>query len=265
MAITLEQLIDEGKVLKSQLESTPSKGFFGKLYRFVDNVRYETWKNRALRYLSDNFQGHRCISDFESAVSTFENYKSDTGFDRLMVIIELCDEIGHIKPIKESLSHNENLSTTPLISEPNNKVFIVHGHDHGTRAEVARFIDSLGLEAIILDEKANKGSTIIQQLHEHSDVGFGIVIYSPCDFGAAKGAKKNVQPRARQNVVFEHGFLIGRLGIERVCQLKVSNVETLGDIDGVIYTPKDSEGMWKYKIAKEMKVLKYKIDMDNIK
>ena len=94
--------------------------------------------------------------------------------------------------------------------KPTNKVFIVHGHDDALKNEVARFIEKLGLEAIILHEQANKGKTIIEKIEYYSDVSFGIVLYTPCDIGGE--TKENLQPRARQNVVFEHGYLIGKIG-----------------------------------------------------
>ena len=55
------------------------------------------------------------------------------------------------------------------------KVFIVHGHDVEAKLEVARFIEKLNLEPIILHEQANDGLTIIEKIEKYSDVGFGIV------------------------------------------------------------------------------------------
>lgn len=87
------------------------------------------------------------------------------------------------------------------------------------KIEVARFIEKLGFEAIILSEQANEGKTIIEKIEEYSDVDFGIVLYTPCDVGSEKDTN-DFKPRARQNVVFEHGYLIGKLGREKVHALK---------------------------------------------
>ncbi|MGQ5266204.1 TIR domain-containing protein, partial [Xanthomonas arboricola] len=59
------------------------------------------------------------------------------------------------------------------------KVFIVHGHDDGARETVARFLERIGLEAIILHEQANQGRTIIEKVVAHSDVGFAVVLLTP--------------------------------------------------------------------------------------
>ena len=46
----------------------------------------------------------------------------------------------------------------------NNKVFVVHGHDGELKEKVARRLEQLGIEAIILSEQANRGKTIIEKL-----------------------------------------------------------------------------------------------------
>lgn len=149
------------------------------------------------------------------------------------------------------------------VSSVFSKVFIVHGHDELAKIEVARFIEKLGFEAIILSEQANEGKTIIEKIEEYSDVDFGIVLYTPCDVGSEKDTN-DFKPRARQNVVFEHGYLIGKLGREKVHALKKDNVETPNDISGIVYTEMDSGKAWQIAIAKEMKKVGYDIDFNKI-
>lgn len=140
------------------------------------------------------------------------------------------------------------------------KVFIVHGHDDLLKIEVARFIEKLGIEAIILHEKASSGNTIIEKIEKHSNVGFGIVLYTPCDVGAKNEESPNLQTRARQNVVFEHGFLIGKIGRKNVCALVKGNIEKPNDISGVVYISTEQE--WKLSLAKELRNSGYEINMN---
>jgi hypothetical protein len=112
------------------------------------------------------------------------------------------------------------------------KVFVVHGHDEGAREAVARFLEKIGFEVVILNEKANQGRTVIEKVEAHSDVGFAVVLLSPDDEGCVKGGTP--EPRARQNVLLELGFFIGKLKRERVCTLKVGDVEIPSDWRGVI-------------------------------
>ena len=142
----------------------------------------------------------------------------------------------------------------------NNKVFIVHGHD-SLKTEVELFLTKLGLEPIILHKQANNGKTIIEKIEKYTDVGFGIVLYTPDDEGRVKGDSE-LSSRARQNVVFEHGYLIGKLGRDRVCALVVDNVEKPGDIDGIVYVNVDDNGYWKVALAKDMKAVGFNIDLN---
>ena len=143
------------------------------------------------------------------------------------------------------------------------KVFIVHGRDDLAKTEAARFIEKLGLKAIILHEQASSGKTIIEKIEEHTNVGFAIVLYTPCDIGGLAG-EKNTKPRARQNVVFEHGYLIGKLGRNNVCALVKGDIERPNDISGVVYVPLDKHGAWHVAVAKEMRNSGYAVDMNKI-
>jgi hypothetical protein len=149
-------------------------------------------------------------------------------------------------------------------SQDNSKVFIVHGRDEAAKEKVARFVEKLGLEAIILHEKSSSGRTIIEKIEHYSNVGFAIVLYTPDDLGNVKDKAEELNGRARQNVVFEHGFLIGRLGRPNVAALVEAPIELPNDISGVVYINMDEASAWQLQIAKEMKACGYKIDMNDL-
>lgn len=140
----------------------------------------------------------------------------------------------------------------------------MHGHDPGAKYAVARFVEKIGLEAIILHEQASSGNTIIEKIEANSNVGFAIVLYTPCDEGRPKGEEDQLKPRARQNVIFEHGYLIGKIGRENVCALVKGDIETPTDISGVVYIKMEGEKEWKYKVADEMKARGYDVDLNKI-
>ncbi|MBN3966500.1 nucleotide-binding protein [Pseudomonas gregormendelii] len=138
------------------------------------------------------------------------------------------------------------------------QVFIVHGHDEIAKLEMASFVTALGLEPIILHMQASSGRTIIEKIEHYSNVGFGIVLYTPCDIGYKVG-NLNSNYRARQNVVFEHGYLIGKLGRDRVVAVVKGATETPNDISGVVYVSLDDQENWKEELIKEMRSLQYKV------
>lgn len=150
----------------------------------------------------------------------------------------------------------------PLPTPPgqfnNQQVFIVHGHDDIAKFEMADFIRGLDLEPIILHLQASSGRTIIEKIEHYSNVGFGVVLYTPCDVGAKVGALSSSY-RARQNVVFEHGYLIGKLGRPRVAAIVKGQIETPNDISGVVYIQLDEQGGWQEELKKEMKAVGYRV------
>ena len=114
------------------------------------------------------------------------------------------------------------------------KIFVVHGHDNEMREAIARFLERLDFEAIILHEQASSGDTVIEKVEHNTDVSYAVVLLSPDDVGAARDAKDELQPRARQNVVLELGYFIGKLGRSHVCPIKRGAVEIPSDLDGVV-------------------------------
>jgi len=132
------------------------------------------------------------------------------------------------------------------------KVFAAHGHDHGAKETVARYLERLGLEAVILHEKPSESRTVIEKIEAFSDVGFAVVLLTPDDVGAAKAEAANLRPRARQNVVLEQGYFLGKLRRSRVCALYTPGVEIPSDYQGVLYIELDSKGAWRSLLAQEL-------------
>lgn len=162
----------------------------------------------------------------------------------------------------------EGESKEPLKQESQNmenpNVFIVHGHDSALRTEVELFLTKLSLKPIVLFKEANQGATIIEKFMQYaSKSSFAIVLYTSCDLGKDKNAEE-LQPRARQNVVFEHGFMYSYLGRNKVVALVEDGVEIPGDLSGVIYITKDPVGKWKAEILKELQASGIPYDKDKV-
>ena len=145
------------------------------------------------------------------------------------------------------------------------KIFLVHGHDEGTCEAVARFLEKLELEPLILHEQPNKGRTIIEKFVDHSDVPFAIVLLTADDRGGQiSEAFETQKPRARQNVIFELGFFLGKLGRDKVCALYEEGVEIPSDYRGVLFVKLDRSDSWKVELAREMKSIGLPIDMNRV-
>lgn len=171
----------------------------------------------------------------------------------------------------------EDLQLDTVINEPkkladksspnSNNVFIVHGHNEEMKLAVARTIEKLKLNPIILHEQPSKGKTIIEKFTDNSEVSFAVVLLSADDISYNKSEKpETAKYRARQNVIFELGYFIGKLGRDRVLALheQENDFEIPSDYSGVLFVPFDKSGNWRFDLVKELKALGISVDANDI-
>lgn len=157
---------------------------------------------------------------------------------------------------RKILSQLKTVAKESMDMDDKIKVFVVHGHDEALKQKVARYLEKQGYEAIILHEQANKGRTIIEKLEQTTnDVRYAVILYTADDDGT------NGQKRARQNVVFEHGYLTNKLGRNHVCVIMDENIEKPSDNSGVLYIPISD---WETQLGKEMKAAGLPFDMNKV-
>ncbi len=176
--------------------------------------------------------------------------------DRTVGVIKAGDFMKEAKePAKKDSPKNKPSSR---------KVFVVHGRDNASKQSCARFLEKIGLEAVILHEQTSKGMTIIEKLEHHSDVAFAIVLLTSDDVGALAGEEDRLNPRARQNVIFELGYMTAKLGRSRVCALVQDGVERPSDYDGIVYISMDWNEGWKFQVAKELRASGLEVDLNKV-
>lgn len=232
--------------------------------------RFQSWRRQFARFLDEYLPQESTVLNAklthhvlvvkpeESAVQQFwreDGEAMDSYIESLIIDVDN----GEYEIPEES--EGEHFQKSP--KRDMNSVFIVHGHDEEAKQRTARFVEKLGFEAIILHEQASRSRTIIEKIEDYSNVGFAIVLYTADDKGntVAEADKGVLKPRARQNVVFEHGYLMARIGRENVVPLVEGGVELPGDISGIVYI---SDTQWQVEIAKEMKAAGYSIDFNKL-
>lgn len=176
-------------------------------------------------------------------------------------LIEFTKSIKGILLRKPKYLPENNLPAT-FKTDPK-KVFIVHGHNKTVLHEVSNVISKIELIPIVLHEQVNNGQTIIEKFEKHSDIGAAIVILTADDLGKSK-TEECLNNRARQNVILELGYFIGKLGRNKVIPLYERGVEIPSDFNGVIYEELDSGGNWKFKIIRELNAIGYNVDANKI-
>ena len=138
------------------------------------------------------------------------------------------------------------------------RIFIVHGHDGELKQAVARVVEKQGIEAVILTEQANQGKTIIEKFEDFSDVGGAICLFTADDLGRSRECGVD-RARARQNVVFETGYFIGKLGRDHIVILADDGIEMPSDLSGVVRT---NTASWQFEVLKELKAMGYTVDLN---
>lgn len=187
-----------------------------------------------------------------------DGFRRDVQF-RLRRMESILERLELI-PVADTITATTDVRANAAVSR---RVFIVHGHDEAAREKVARFLERLALSPIILHEQPNAGRTIIEKFEDFADVGFAVVLLTPDDLGAAKANKADLKQRARQNVIFELGFFVGKLGRNRVCALHTGDVELPSEIHGVVYVDLDGGGAWRLNVAKELREAGLSVDMNH--
>ncbi|RBQ28399.1 TIR domain-containing protein [Aliarcobacter vitoriensis] len=265
--MTKIEALEKLNSLIQELKKLPQYQFNG------NNNEFNKWLRKSKRYIEQIFENINGQStdfidiQFEYKTNGYliPEVKNEVFFNHHMK--QRLNAEGLIESFIEEVEEwdddviEDNKPKQIINTSNSNKVFIVHGHDNGAKQEVARFLEKLGLEPIILHEQASSQKTIIEKIESYAgEVGFGVVLYTACDIGGKD--KDNLQSRARQNVVFEHGYLIGLLGRDKVCPLVKGSIETPGDISGVVYTHMDNNGSWHLPLAKELRTAGYTIDLN---
>jgi predicted nucleotide-binding protein len=180
----------------------------------------------------------------------------------------MATQLARLNGLVELLKTEAQLQDTGISSAGQtvrangHQIFLVHGHDDGALHETARFLSGLDQSVLILREQPNRGRTIVEKFEEYSDVGFAVVLLTPDDVGCEATTPDQQRPRARQNLIFELGYFIGRLGRNRVCALYRRGVEIPSDYAGVLYVEMDERGGWKLELAKELKAAGFPVDMN---
>jgi predicted nucleotide-binding protein len=187
------------------------------------------------------YRGNTSGGDYKLKLEKEKINTSIINLERLVEKLPLIDE-------QESIQ-----AFTTVDKTFTNKCFIVHGHNEARKFEIARFVENdLKKRSVILHEQPNKGRTIIEKFEDYSKVDFAVALWTADDMGKIKTAT-DLNERARQNVIFETGFFIGKLGRENVIVLFEDGVEIPSDYTGVIFIRLADN--WKDDLRKEIEAI----------
>jgi hypothetical protein len=256
---TLRELIKRGEELMPQGGDAVIEGYNGAL-----QPDYVSWRLQAISAIEElGRSGKPLLREIDSDKEGSFFYESSAA--RVLGVLKAALAIAQ----RDGRITGPRIEPSPAMKTPLGStggatagdVFVVHGHDTALLNQVTRFLEKLELKAVVLFEQAGRGQTVIEKLETSSNVAFAVVLLTPDDVGRAV-KDKPLRPRARQNVVLELGFFIGKLGRSQVAVMYDESVELPSDYRGVEYIKVDAEGAWKLRLARELKQASIPIDMN---
>jgi len=270
----MDNIIEEFESLRKQisdLDPCPDNQDFGKLDYLLKKLALVTRRTFGITipYLEDlkkiHFPENSGIGTISKEVKDQLEYKWVVAQDMIDNLVKIMIEdltTPQTSGIKESRGESKS-------------IFIVHGPDEESVKELKAILQQVGIKPIILHEQPSKGMTIIEKLEEYSDVGFAFVILTPDDLGLSKEVFfrifmgedtildditikqtkdylvnynndkeradlfleqfDHLKARARQNVILEFGYFIGKLRRSKVCCLHKGEIEQPSDMHGICY------------------------------
>jgi predicted nucleotide-binding protein len=262
----LHGLIKEGKDFT--FENFSCRQTSGKQYGGEDTHEWLEWKSRAYVIVKklnvDPLSSNLVEQGME--IATKGNSSDKFHEARGKFLQSLMITLASSKITRPAQYDSSKSNTSP--EQLSKNVFVVHGHDNEFKTQVEVFLGELGLKPIVLHRMPDEGKTIIEKFEKHSDVGFVFILLSPDDVAyssseaAVPDQDRKKENRARQNVIFEFGYFVGKIGRSRVCALYKGNITLPSDISGLIYkeiiNSVESQG---FSIIKELKAAGYKIDI----
>jgi len=164
-----------------------------------------------------------------------------------------------IRLLREDPPSTTVLNQSQLLGS--NTLFI-HGRDESAKESLSKFIERLGLRALIIHEPTEGGRSIIEKLGQFPNIDFAIFLFTTGDIAPSRDKPREGQARVSQNVDFEFGYFVGKLGQKRVCVLYKEGVEIPLNYPGIAVIPIDSRGGWRLLVAKEIKEAGIEIDLN---
>lgn len=236
----------------------------------ASSPQFKAWKIKTDRFLIgkygdssyefDSFNKIRFSRKFYTMSTPEYVFVKDCQDGLLSAKAILGNYLEEIKDENSKKNTDSQSKTSQLQINEYSKVFIVHGHNGELREAVARLVEKQGIQAIILNEQVNRGKTIIEKIEKYGNVEAAICLFTADDIGKAK-SEPNDKKRARQNVLFEAGYFIGKLGRDNVVIVSEKGIEIPSDMEGIVYTDTNS---WKFNILQELNAIGYNIDLNKL-
>lgn len=244
-------------------------------------ARRRSWRDLTCRALASIFSTSEASDDFHRAVTHGRVRIVGVGPDIAEDLKTISDGIRVLESYSEQLEYittvdapDEGTSDDDAAARPSTdgQVFVVHGRDEALKTLVCRTLERTGEhDVVVLHERPNSGRTIIEKFEQYASVAdYAVILATGDDLGrlnpaySGQGEQSAEAPRARQNVIFELGYFVGKLGRSRVAVLYEPGVELPSDYHGVTYTELDPSGRWAFELLRELRSAGLSFDLNKL-
>jgi predicted nucleotide-binding protein len=255
---------EEAEYLQNDLRNKLT--FLHQLIEKLPQIKYEEQKQSHQQIIKDEIN-----SKFKSAEQRKFHLQTITDETDPYNKIEEPKET-HQETKKAELKSEDKVEEPQEIHQPSvkvpvssgNKIFVAVDPNNEARLKVTKTLEKLELEPIILPDKANERNAVFEIIESNPDAAFAVFILTDDNGKGQKHRDADNNSRAKENLIFELGYIAGRIGIDRVCILYNNGAELPVHIQDIASIPLDSADHWQIVLAKKLKAAGYKIDVNNI-
>jgi len=161
------------------------------------------------------------------------------------------------------------VSSETVTSSARRRVLVACGSDDEMKDALTAALAKLRLVSVVLCEEPGHGRKIVERFADYADIEFAVVLLSPDDYVYSKGeepSKRKLKPAL--DVVFELGFLLGKLGKEHVLvvfrESEKREFDVPIDFEAIKAAPFDDRDSWKIALVRELTNCGYTVEADRI-
>lgn len=142
------------------------------------------------------------------------------------------------------------------------RVYVIHTGEGPMEKDVISLLKKIDLQPLLRHNRLDSIKSLEQEFADQTNANFAVVILSSDEFVYSKNGKPgDAKLRARQDIIFDLGYLLGRLGRQNVLALyyeqKSFLLPTL--LHNAVYLPYDKGGGWQQALMKRLQFCGYNI------
>jgi hypothetical protein len=251
VAAELDRQVEVGRRNLAALKRSPPRG--AEDLTTASEMRWHRWRRMSEQILATSFSTNDPLEWLKDLRPVHRDHDLAVRERAFALPSDIEREVDYLEDLRGRLSiyvaaREEGVATKP------GDVFLVHGRDKRARTQVKKFIAEVtGTEPVVLAEQAERGRVVIEKLEqEAAGARYAVVLMTGDDEGQLRDSGE-MTARARQNVVLEAGWFMGKLGRTNVAVLVGPGVEQPSDISGMILIPFGPGSKWKEYLMRELR------------